>query len=244
MPKRPGELRIGTSGYQYDHWKGVLYPPEVPKREWLGHYAQRFDTVEINNTFYRLPGPAAFDGWRERAPRGFLYALKFSRFGSHLKKLTDPHNSIGRFVEMAERLGPCLGPILVQLPPRWGINLERLEAFLDVAPRRIRWAFEFRDGSWLGEPTFELLGRYAAGLCIHDMVPQHPWRLTAGWTYLRYHGVRYAGSYTSEALAEEAGRIRRCLSEGLDVYAYFNNDIGGHAVWNALDLRRMVTSRT
>jgi uncharacterized protein YecE (DUF72 family) len=235
---RPGRLRVGTSGFHYPHWRGIFYPPELPAAEWLAFYAGRFDTVEINNTFYQLPGEETFAAWRRAAPRGFLYALKFSRWGSHLKRLRDPQESIGHFLARARRLGATLGPILVQLPPRWSADPARLEAFLQAAPRDVRWAFEFRDPSWLCEAVYATLARHGAALCIHDLLARHPRRVTAGWVYLRYHGVHYAGTYSPQKLAAEAARIRRWLVAGFDVYAYFNNDAGGCAVRNAADLRR------
>jgi len=240
--RRParGRLRVGTSGYQYDHWRGLLYPKGLAKRRWFAHYASRFDTVEINNTFYQLPGEHTFDAWREEAPEGFCFALKFSRYGSHLKHLKQPEDTIGRFLERARRLGDTLGPILVQLPPRWSPDLARLEAFLQAAPRDRRFAVEFRDPRWLCEPVYEILRRHGAALCVHDLVEKHPREITADWTYLRFHGERYAGSYSHQFLTAEALRIRRSLARGLDVYAYFNNDLGGHAVRNARDLRRYV----
>jgi uncharacterized protein YecE (DUF72 family) len=240
MTRRRGSCRIGTSGYQYDHWRGGFYPVDLPKRKWLAWYAKQFDTVEINNTFYRLPGAETFDAWRESAPRGFLFALKFSRYGSHLKHLKDPGASVGAFVERARRLERCLGPILVQLPPHWSPDLERLAGFLAAAPRALRWAFEFRDPRWLCEPVYELLREHGAALCVHDLIEGHPREITADWVYLRFHGDHYAGSYSRQHLVAAARLIEGYRSRGLDVHAYFNNDLGGHAVRNALDLRRYV----
>ncbi len=237
--KRKPELRIGTSGYQYDEWRGLFYPADLPKRRWLAHYAAHFDTVEINNCFYRLPQPAVFDSWRQQALRGFCYALKFSRYATHMKRLRDPQEPLGRFLEGARRLGPFLGPILVQLPPRWKVNPERLQAFLQAAPRDCRWAVELRDPSWLCEEVYRLLSARGAALCIHDLIADHPRRITADWVYLRFHGIAYGGSYSASALRQEATRIRRYRRRGLDVFAYFNNDRGGHAVHNALELREM-----
>lgn len=235
-----GQFRIGTSGYQYDHWQGLFYPPGLRKKEWFAHYAGKFDTVEINNSFYRLPSPKAFDSWRKQAPPGFCYVLKFSRYGSHVKRLKDGRSTIRRFLHVARRLKELLGPILVQLPPNWHVNTERLSAFLEAAPRSHRWAFEFRNPSWLCEEVFSLLGRHNAALCIHDMITDHPRRITADWVYLRFHGDRYSGSYTPAALKIQAAWIEQQLDDGKDVFAYFNNDIGGHAVRNAIDLRRYV----
>jgi len=239
MARQTAELRIGTSGYQYDHWKGVFYPPDVPRKRWFEHYAGRFDTVEINNTFYHLPKAETFDAWRQRAPAGFCYTLKFSRYGTHLKRLRDPEQSLGTFLERAERLGGRLGPILVQLPPRFNPDPNRLDAFLTAAPRRHRWAVEFRNADWLCQAVFEVLERHNAALVVHDLIANHPRRTTADWVYLRFHGPD-GGDYPHQALSAAAGRVRRHLQAGRDVYAYFNNDAHGYALANARALRRYV----
>ncbi len=233
-------VRIGTSGYQYDHWSGVFYPEELPKEEWFGYFAQHFDTVEINNTFYGLPEVETFQKWRERAPEGFCYVLKFSRYGTHRKHLKDPEDTIGLFMERARHLQGLLGPILVQLRPNWHADRERLANFLEAAPDDQRWAVEFRDPSWLREEVFQVLGHHNAALCIHDMIEDHPREVTADWVYLRFHGADTWGDYPYQALTAEAQRIRDHLADGLDVYAYFNNDARGFAVSNAKDLRRYV----
>ena len=245
MTSDHAEFRVGTSGWQYDHWKGVFYDEDLPKDRWFGRLAKRFDTVEINNTFYHLPDTDTFDAWRKQAPPGFRYVLKFSRYGTHLKKLKDPAGSIGMFLDRAERLKSFLGPILVQLPPHWGADVERLSAFLDAAPRRRRWAVEFRDPSWLRDNVYDCLHAHNAALCVHDMIDGHPRKVTADWVYLRFHGPggTYRGNYPHQALAASAERIAAHLADGRDVYAYFNNDAHGHAVNNALDLRRYVKQR-
>jgi uncharacterized protein YecE (DUF72 family) len=235
-------LRIGTSGYQYDHWSGRFYPDGLPKDEWFGWYAERFDTVEINNTFYHLPQASTFDRWRERAPDNFCFVLKFSRYGTHLKHLKDPADSIGRFLERAERLGDRLGPILVQLRPNWRCNVDRLAGFLDAAPARHRWAVEFRDPSWLCEPVYDLLREHNAALCVHDLIPDHPRVVTADWVYLRFHGANDGGNYTCQALSGAAQRIQKHRAAGRDAFAFFNNDAKGYAVENAADLRRYCES--
>lgn len=235
---RQAKVWIGTSGYQYDHWEGPFYPEALPRRERFAHYARHFDTVEINNTFYRLPDPATFDDWRQAAPEAFCYALKFSRYGSHLKCLKEPRETIRQFLDRAERLGRGLGPILVQLKPHWSRNLARLKRFLEAIPAGQRWAFEFRDESWLHPQTLELLRTHQAALCVHDMIPDHPRAVTSDWIYLRFHGEHYAGSYTHQFLTAEARRIAEDVAQGREVYAYFNNDADGHAVQNASDLRR------
>jgi uncharacterized protein YecE (DUF72 family) len=235
---RHGALRIGTSGYHYDHWRGVFYPEELPKTEWFSHYATQFDTVEINNTFYRLPEAKTFETWQRQAPKGFCYALKFSRYGSHIVRLKKPRGTIGRFLKRAERLGEFLGPVLVQLPPNWKADPDRLAAFLRAAPKNRRWTVEFRDPRWFCEEVFAILNEHDCALCIHDMIEDHPRLVTAGWVYLRFHGERYGGSYPAEKLRTEARWIKLQLADGKDVFAYFNNDAEGYAVENAVELRR------
>jgi len=229
-------LRIGTAGYQYDHWRDVFYPRDLPKRRWFEHYAAHFDTVEVNGTFYSLPRAETFEAWRGAAPEGFVYALKFSRYGSHTKRLRDAASTIATFLERTELLGPTRGPILVQLPPRWRADPERLDAFLAEAPRNERWVVELRDADWLRDDVFAVLERHGAALCVHDMLDDHPERATAEFVYRRYHGEHYAGSYSDDFLAAEARRIREHLDAGRDVYAYFNNDAEGWAVANARTL--------
>lgn len=240
----PGVFRVGCSGYQYDDWRGIVYPAGMPKSKWFAHYASLFDTVELNSTFYRLPEAKTFDAWRDRAPMGFSYAVKLSRYGTHLKRLAGPDAWVPKFVERADHLGGTLGPILVQLPPRWDRDPDRLDHFLAVAGTGHRWALEVRDSRWLCDEVFDVLARHQAALCIHDLVPEHPRVVTAGWTYLRFHGPDrdhpYSGSYSAQALTATARWVRHRLEEGLDVYAYFNNDIGGKAVADASALRRYV----
>jgi uncharacterized protein YecE (DUF72 family) len=235
-----GQFRVGTSGYQYDHWRGIFYPSKLPKKLWFAFYAEHFDTVEINNTFYGLPGAETFAAWRAQAPPGFCYILKFSRYGSHLKRLKEPRATIKNFLQRARRLRTTLGPILVQLPPNWDVNIPRLSGFLKAASRSFRWAFEFRDRRWLCDDVYAILQHYNAALCIHDMIEDHPRRLTADWTYLRFHGDHYSGSYTKPELTQQAKWIKRQLAQGKDVFAYFNNDVQGHALRNAADLKRYV----
>lgn len=238
-----GRFILGTSGWDYGHWSGVFYPDGLPRREWFDFYAGQFQTVEINNTFYRLPGEATFDSWRDKAPAGFAYTLKFSRYGSHIKRLRDPADTISVFMARAERLGSHLGAILVQLPPHWRANSQRLDRFLAATPRHRRWAVEFRDADWLRPEIFEVLERHGAALCIHDLLPDHPWELTANWAYLRFHGATGNGDFSPQFLSARADRIARLLRAGRDVYCYFNNDSEGFAPKNAMALGRYVRHR-
>jgi uncharacterized protein YecE (DUF72 family) len=241
MNRSRGTLRIGTSGFHYRHWRGIYYPDTLPTNKWLTFYAKDFDTVELNNTFYRLPAPATFDAWRKQAPKGFCYALKFSRYGSHLVRLTKPRDTIRKFLQRAVRLKEFLGPILVQLPPNWNANPQRLASFLKAAPKARRWAVEFRDPRWLCDEIFDILKQHGAALCIHDMIENHPRVVTTQWVYLRFHGDRYHGSYPRAFLRSQAAEIRKYLADGLDVFAYFNNDADGYAVQNAATLRDYVS---
>lgn len=244
MAKQKGTFRVGTSGYQYDHWRDVFYPDDLPKKRWFEHYVQHFDTVEINNTFYNLPEAKTFERWREAVPNGFRYVLKYSRYGTHIKRLKDPEQHVNVFMERAERLGPTLGPILVQLPPNWNVNVERLAGFLEATPKKQRFAVEVRDESWLCDAVYDLLREHNAALVIHDLLEDHPRVVTADWVYLRFHGPEagqpYMGSYSPQALSGAARRIQRHLDDGRDVCTYFNNDAEGWAVSNAKDLRRYV----
>lgn len=234
---------IGTSGWVYPHWRGPFYPSDLPQKRWFGFYARHFATVEINNTFYRLPSDAVFDGWREQAPPGFVYALKASRFLTHVKRLADPAAPLEKFLSRARRLGDHLGPILYQLPPNWRVNLERLDGFLALLPRDLTHVVEFRDPTWLVEPTFELLARHGVSFCIISLPGfECPVRATAPTVYIRLHGAEwlYAGRYSLDQLRGWAEIIRRFLEEGCQVFVYFNNDAFGFAVANALELRELL----
>ena len=236
-------IRIGCSGWQYRHWRGDFYPAGLPAGRWFAHYAQIFDTVEINNSFYRWPTPATFEKWREQAPRGFIYAVKAARFLTHMKKLKDPEEPLARTFESVKPLGRHLGPLLYQLPPRWGVNLERLEHFLRALPRRRLHTIEFRDPSWYVEPVFDLMRRHGVALCLHDMQGSATGKAMIGpFVYVRFHfGTRkYGGRYDDERLDDWAEWLAGRARSGARVFAYFNNDTGGHAPRDAVRLRERV----
>lgn len=243
MPSPHGQVRIGASGFSYEHWDGIFYPPNLPKARRLEHYSSEFDTVELNNTFYRLPNEATFDSWNRRAPNGFLFALKLSRYITHVKLLSDVEESVEVFLRRAERLGQHLGPILIQLPPRLHFDIPRLESFLQLCTRDLRWAVEFRHPSWLSQEAFEMLRHHRVALCIHDLLEQHPWEITAPFVYVRYHGPsgHYSGDYPPQHLRTDATHLAQLSARGLDVYAYFNNDAQGHAVKNARMLKNYLS---
>ena len=236
------ELRVGCSGWSYRDWRGSVYPAELPQRRWFEHYQAQFDTVELNATFYRLPAASTVEAWAEAAAPGFVYAVKLGAFGSHRMKLRDGPSWLPNHLDRVARLGEHVGPTLVQLPPRWKRDVHRLDEFLAVAPRALRWAVELRDPSWLHDDVFDVLRRHDAALCVHDLLARHPVELTTSWTYVRFHGPDalrhpYHGRYGRERLRPWVERLGEVLDRGHDVYAYFNNDWHGHAVADALHLR-------
>lgn len=239
-----GQVRVGTSGWIYKHWRGVFYPERLPLKGWFAYYAGHFDTVEINNTFYRLPSPEAFDEWRGQAPAGFVYAVKASRFLTHMKKLKDPVQPLERILGRTRRLGRALGPVLYQLPPRWHCDLERLRQFVGLLPHDLSHVFEFRDGSWYNGGVREVLAAAGVGFCIHDMKGQVcPEWATGRVVYVRFHGrtdLKYAGSYGRRHLTAWADKIEAFRSGGHDVFVYFNNDDRGYALANAETLKELL----
>ena len=234
---------VGCSGWEYKHWRGDFYPADLPKTRWFEYYASRFDTVEINNTFYRLPEESTFARWADRAPLEFVYAVKASRFLTHMKKLKDPEEPVERLFQRMRPLGKHLGPVLYQLPPNFRLELTRLENFLGALPRDVRHVVEFRDPSWYVPSVDALLERYGVGRCLHDMKGSATTRERVGpFVYVRFHGATgtYSGGYPRDRLERWAEWLRAQLSAGVDVYAYFNNDVGGHAPRDAGTLRRLL----
>ncbi|XP_024535539.1 uncharacterized protein LOC112347966 isoform X2 [Selaginella moellendorffii] len=182
-----GEFRVGTSGYIYKHWRGVVYPRSSAQKDWFRLYTNLFDTVEINNTFYRLPERKVFQEWHDQAPENFCYALKYSRFGTHMKRLKDPENHVNLFLDRSVPLHATCGPVLVQLPPKFKLELERLKEFLHRLPTNIRWAVEVRDSRWLCDDVYELLKQHNVALCIHDhedIIDKHPKASLSGFALL------------------------------------------------------------
>ena len=239
-------IRVGCSGWQYRHWRGDFYPAELPTSQWFAHYARTFDTVEINNSFYRWPAAETFAKWCEQAPSGFMYAVKASRFLTHMKKLKDPEEPVERTFDHVRRLGPRLGPVLYQLPPRWALNLERLEHFVRTLPKGKRHAVEFREPSWYVEPVFDLLRRYKVALCLHDMQGSSTGKIVVGpFIYVRFHfgTQKYGGRYDDASLDDWAEWLAGQARGGMTVFAYFNNDTGGHAPRDAVRLRAMIRRR-
>jgi len=240
-----GRVCIGTSGWAYDHWHGPFYPEALARRRWFPYYADRFPSVEINGSFYRLPSESTLRAWVKDAPAGFRFAFKASRYLTHMKKLKAAPDSLNTMLRRAEILGARLGPILFQLPPRWRANPERLEAFLDALPRRHRYAFELRDDSWWEEPVFAALRRHGVATVWFDLAGKRsPVVDTARFRYVRWHGPgpeAYTGRYGKNRLRPLATRIREWSAAGQDVYVYFDNDEAGYAPADALALQAMLT---
>jgi uncharacterized protein YecE (DUF72 family) len=240
------QLRIGCSGWAYKDWTGPFYPPQTRDKDRLDHYASVFDTAEINASFYRLPSEAMVAGWARRAPPGFVFAWKVSRFITHNKKLNDCADPValvfGRMAPLADRYGPAL----IQLPPQLRRNDERLAGFLKLLPAHRRHAVEFRHESWYAPEVFRILGEFDASLCIsdHHAAPA-PWETTASWVYLRGHGPggRYFGRYPETELSAWAERIAAWRREGRDVYAYFDNDVKSAAPFDAQVLMALTGAR-
>ena len=239
-------MHVGCSGWNYASWRGTFYPPGLPARRWLEHYATQFQTVEINATFYRLARPSAVANWVSQTPEGFIFAAKASRYLTHMKRLTDMDRGLERYYEsiapMAE--SPKLGPVLWQLPDRFARDDDRLAYALEHLPAG-RHAFELRHPSWFAEPVWDLLRKHGAAFVIHDSAAREPTPLvlTTDWTYLRFHHGRRGrrGNYSETELREWASRVRDLAAEA-EVFAYFNNDWETFAPPNALRLRALVKS--
>ena len=236
-------IRVGTSGFSYQHWKGVFYPEDLPQRRLLEFYCEQFDCVEINSSFYHLPRQTTLESWYERTPEDFLFVLKGSRYVSHIKRLKDCEEPVSVFYKRVEALQEKLALVLWQLPPSLEVNLSLFKTFLDLLPVKPTPVLEFRDPSWFTQKVYELLAAKGATLCVHDM-PQSrcPEILIGLLLYLRFHGPggEYQGSYPDNQLQRRAHWARQSGSR--DIYAFFNNDIGGYAVQNAATFRELLQS--
>ena len=241
---------VGTSGWNYKHWRNLIYPERTPVKRWLDFMVQNFDTVEVNTSFYRIPKRESVDAWQKSTPESFVFALKLWRGITHYKKLRNTGLFTANFLEVAQALPPeRRAPLLIQLPPNQGKDVPKLIEYVREARALSdgawRIAAEFRNDNWLDNETYDALDREDVALCIHDMLGKGDTdrENAASFVYVRRHGSaggRYAGSYSPEAIAGDAERVRRWVGEGRDVYVYYNNDIGGHAFWNARDLRAAV----
>lgn len=245
MKMKARSVRVGCSGWQYSHWKENFYPPTAPQKKWLETYAERFDTVEVNNSFYRLPSEKTFSEWRDRVPDHFLYAVKASRYLTHVRRLKEPADPLHLFWSRARLLGPKRGPVLYQLPPHWKRNERRFFDFLEALPDDPLQAVEFRDPSWYTDEIFRAMETKGVAMCIHDHYESATPRETIGpFVYTRFHGAdgHYEGAYSDRMLRDWAGWFAEEARSGKAIYAYFNNDTGAHAPRNARTLREFLTS--
>lgn len=239
-------VRIGTSGWHYQHWRGPYYPQSVPPRAMLDLYARDFETVEINNSFYRMPSSATFEAWKDATPVGFSFSVKGSRYLTHRKKLLDPQPALERLMEAVVGLGVKLGPILFQLPPNWHCNLDRLQQFLGALPAGRRYSIECRDQSWHNREVYRLLRDHNVAFYLYELGGiRSTLEVTADFVYVRLHGPgnKYEGDYSAGRLKSWADRIQRWKQSDLDVYFYFDNDQAGYAVKNAQELKRILAAR-
>lgn len=240
------EYYVGTSGWHYDHWRSNFYPGELPRREWLKYYSEYFNTVEINATFYRLPQESTFVSWHQTVPPEFCFAVKASRFITHIKRLKDSEEPLNTITRRAKSLVNNLGPLLYQLPPGMHRHDSRLETFLQLLDKNLRHVFEFRHSSWMDKAIYNLLEKHDAGFCIYDMPGfTSPIVSTTDFAYIRFHGHDglYAGCYSDMELADWSDKLQKQFSELKRLYIYFNNDIGGFAIKNALTLRKYIEGK-
>jgi len=241
--KKRGLIHIGTSGWHYAHWKGPFYPKNITSPEFLEYYADHFSTVEINNSFYRLPEQESIQSWYDNVPADFVFAVKASRYITHMKKLKDPEQPLSALLGKIGILKEKLGPILFQLPPSWRINAERLKSFVEKLPSNHTYAFEFRNTSWFDASIYKILEEHGAAFCIYHLSGLlSPRRVTANIVYVRLHGPgsAYQGQYDLQALSDWAQAFLTWRREGREVYCYFDNDEAGYAARDALRLESLV----
>jgi uncharacterized protein YecE (DUF72 family) len=240
MSKGDCDIRIGTSGWHYEDWSGRFYPADLTKSKWFEYYSGHFDTVEVNNTFYHLPKEKTFENWRKQAPKNFLFTVKASRYITHIKRLNDPQEPLERFFKRAALLKEHLGPVLYQLPPSFHKDLDRLKDFLLALPKKRVAIFEFRHESWFCDDTYNLLKKFNAAFCVHDLVGiPTPRVITSDIIYIRFHGPtgKYAGNYSKSSLQNWAKWIKDNLKGKKAFYAYFNNDYNAYAIKNSKTLK-------
>jgi len=237
-----GSVFIGTSGWHYKHWIGTYYPPGTKEKDQLSLYIKDFKTVEINNSFYHLPTSKTFKAWAAAVPADFVFAVKASRFITHMKKLNVLKADVNRFLNRVNKLGAKAGPILFQLPPQWKVNMERLEQFLRRLSTGYRYAFECRNETWYNDDVYALLRQHNCAFCIYELAGhQTPEVVTADFVYIRLHGpgAKYQGSYDDAALQVWAAKCKGWQEDGKDVYIYFDNDEAGYAAMNALKIQEL-----
>jgi len=237
------EYFIGTSGWHYDHWQGSFYPDKLPKAKWLEFYADHFNTVELNNSFYNLPTENAFNNWLNSSPENFIFTVKVNRYITHIKRLKDIKEPLDRFLSRADILQEKLGPLLYQLPPNMKRDDKTLDAVLSMLPFRYSHVVEFRHESWFDDGVFKILSKYNVGLCVFDK-PDFtcPIVATSNFTYFRFHGSSelYSSCYSELELSDWAKRIVDTSRNKKAVYIYFNNDAEAYAIENARAISKIL----
>jgi uncharacterized protein YecE (DUF72 family) len=235
------QIRIGTSGWNYPHWKEIFYPTDCPKSKWLEYYTRHFDTVELNATFYRQPKVKTFENWYLRAPENFLWAVKANRYITHIRRLKEPQESLGRFYEGISVLKEKLGPILFQLPPSLSYDEDVFQQFCKYLDPAHRYTLEVRNPAWIDDRLFAILEEHNMAFCIADTADRFPYQeaVTTDFVYIRLHGSQklYASEYSEEELKNWAKKIKKW---GKETYVYFDNDFSGYAVKNAKRLRELL----
>jgi uncharacterized protein YecE (DUF72 family) len=241
---KKGKIYVGTSGWLYKHWRDTFYPKGIKQKEEFEYYSLFFNTVELNNPFYRLPSRETFECWRKNSRPDFLYIVKASRYITHMKKLNETEDALQLFLNNCDGLEEKLGPILFQLPPGWKFNIERFEKFLKTLPKGYRFAFEFRNPTWYNKDVNKLLKQYNCAFCIYQLAGHiSPIEVTADFVYLRLHGPtknKYQGNYDYNTLKTWAEQSRDWQSAGKDVFIYFDNDDSGYAAFNAQVIEMML----
>jgi uncharacterized protein YecE (DUF72 family) len=236
---------VGTSGWNYKHWRGLFYPAGLKQKDEFQFFTEKFDTVELNNPFYKLPEKETFKKWKNLAPAGFTFAVKANRFITHMKKLNHCDEAVARMLQNVAELGKKGGPILFQLPPNWKFNEERFSGFLSILPKKYRYTFELRNTTWYNEQTYRLLQKHHCAFCIYELSGHiSPVITTTNFVYIRLHGPggRYQGDYTGPVLKKWASRVAEWLRSGMDVYVYFDNDQSAYSAFNALRLKEMIAN--
>ena len=236
-------IHIGTSGWSYKHWKHVFYPPKLKATEWIAFYSEHFKTTEINASFYRLPLKETVIEWTKKVPEDFLFCPKMSRYLTHMKKLATPEEPLQRFFDVFEPMKKMMGPVLIQLPPFLKFNYDKTEhlyRLLKSKYRKYEFVMEVRHNSWLDDESLTLMTKYDIGLVISQSGEKFPYSeiITAKNIYVRFHGPHalYASSYSAEMLNEFAKKFKKWQKEGHEIWAFFNNDIHGYAIKDAMRL--------
>lgn len=241
------KIHIGTSGWYYEYWKGPYYSRKIAPKDFLKEYGADFPTVEVNNTFYRLPTTKTLRHWKKSVPQSFIFSLKASRYITHVKKLNVSKKSIENFFHHVHLIKMQLGVILFLIPELMPKNEQRLESFIKLLPKEYRYAFEFRDSSWFTPSVYRLLKKYQVAFCIYDLDGKiSPKKITTDFVYVRLHGPKkaYCGSYSKKALQQWARTFWRWAQSGKEIFCYFNNDASACAPLNALSMKKMIKTVT